>query len=212
MRKSKKRIALMAMVSAMMIVSAVPAFAADGKDAGVTVYGAAGDKSDLSGSDKELEVYGKVSTGGDKYCIDIGWEDMKFVYEASDWDPANHEYTGDTGWYRDRAKFLIVNHSNKDVKFKTSLTQNIAQNVLGGTDVKLSLSNDDRIITACPANGIEAEWLTAGDEVGNVQGLQQRDDGAWAYADSIDISGTPVNNVNDFSKIAVMKIAFSKNS
>lgn len=62
--------------------------------------------------------------------VDVAWQDMNFIYYASQqgtWDPSEHKYTGETSakWNKTTSDITVTNHSNAEVTATLSYTQSV---------------------------------------------------------------------------------------
>ncbi len=135
MKKVITSILAVSMLGAM----SVTAFAADN----TTLEG--GTTGDTS---HDVQVKYDDSTNTTIYSVDIVWGDMQFNYSAGTWDPAQHKYTGDTGFTPKTAdtgnKVTITSHTNKELTASVAYANAGSYNLTG----TITPSGDQTIATA----------------------------------------------------------------
>lgn len=191
MKKNIKKIASMAAITTMILVSSFSSLAAGGAASTLIAGGQSG--STTVPTTQTLDVYGRVKATGDKYCLDIAWENLQFDYNNDGtWDPSTHTYTGgsdDSGWVRkggtsNSAAFEIVNHSNRAVNCVAEFIEADDLATKFGSNVVLEVANESTTLIEECWEGTAPVWLTAG-SLDTTAG--RRSDGSYCILNSVSV-------------------------
>lgn len=213
MKKNIKKIASMVAITTMILVSSFSSLAAGGAASTLIAGGQSG--STTVPTTQTLDVYGRVKATGDKYCLDIAWENLQFDYNNDGtWDPSTHTYTGtsdSSGWVRkggtgNYANFEIVNHSNRAVDCVAVFEAADDLATKFGSNVTIEVADETTTRLEECWEGTAPVWLTAG-TLDTTEG--RRSDGSYCILNSVSVDGKPDKNSSTYTKMGAISLTFS---